>query len=114
MSSSAGKAVASGGSSSSQEFDFKLEEEPGHGSEQDLEQTFAELERARQELVTDGPGQTEDFKVSVLGGAWTKADRGMSYDAMQGAARRPPDLEALCVQFGLAKVSQGCSGQICR
>ena len=54
----------------------------------EVEAVFAELQRRRAELAASVPAEVSvsDFAVTVLGGAWTRAHRGVVADAMQGHA----------------------------
>lgn len=56
--------------------------------EDDLDQVMRELEQVRTAVAADAPERcTDDFRVTVLGGAWLLEHRGIPFDAVQGAAR---------------------------
>ena len=59
-------------------------------ADDEVEAVFAELDRRRAEVgAMPGAGDVEDFSVTVLGGAWTMAARGVAADAVQASARSP-------------------------
>jgi len=64
--------------------------EPEHhavGDEEELTRAMRELDQKRAELASQGQVDSDgDFKVGVLGGAWTLAAKGKVADAIQGVA----------------------------
>ena len=72
------------------------------GEEEELEAVFAELYRRREEWAVLAPLGGEDFVTGVLGGAWTKRERGRVYDAYQGRAAHRASQD-FCERYGLQK-----------
>ena len=57
-------------------------------TEADVEEAFRSVEVARAALSAAEPERsTDDFKTTVLGGAWTMAHKGVAFDAVHGRAR---------------------------
>ena len=55
----------------------------------DVEAVFDILQAKRKEWEVDTPHRGNDFKSSLLGGAWLKATHGRAFDALKGEARIP-------------------------
>ena len=89
---------------SSSEGEAGDEEQPVVSIDQALDNTFAELEKAR-ERWTPADQHSEHFKVSLLGGRWTRASLGVAYDAFK-AGPRGKEVEAWCVRHSLPRSSR--------
>ena len=59
----------------------------GEPQEADTGSVWQELYDARKGLREDAHVEPTSFRCSILGGAWTKANRGLSYDAYRGRAQ---------------------------
>ena len=71
-------------------------------SDDELDVVFRELLLARERVAAD-PGQQLDFKITLLGGKWTKENRDVSFDAVKGAPRQNSSAEDFSVAYGLGK-----------
>ena len=71
-------------------------------TDRDVEQVFAELYRKREEWLQEAEFVPPDFKVSLSGGAWTLANRGVAYDVFMGSASTL-GAKAWCTKYSLNK-----------
>ena len=71
----------------------------------EVEEAFARLDAVRKERAhgDDDDVDTPDWKVTVLGGAWTAAHRGVAFDAIRASVRAGSDAEAFAVAYQLGK-----------
>ena len=65
-----------------------------------FEQVFQELYKKREERLLEAPKPTEDFRCTILGGAWTKRHEGVAFDALAAKACTK-DSQMWCRQYGL-------------
>jgi hypothetical protein len=71
-------------------------------SDDELDAVFRELLLARERVAAD-PGQQLDFKITLLGGKWTKENRDVAFDATRGAPRANSSAEDFAVAYGFKK-----------
>ena len=69
----------------------------------DIEAIFTALEERRAAWDLHAEGEHADFKVSLLGGAWTQAHKGQAYDAFRGVVREGSKAEQWCLQYHLQR-----------
>ena len=75
-------------------------EAPSQGDQSLLDEAWADLYRARQELHQDDEAEPTDFRYTMLGGAWTMKNLGLAYDACSGRAATD-EAQRWCRQFGM-------------
>ena len=63
------------------------------------------MNEVRERWLADAPGAF-DWRVVVIGGAWTLEHRGVAADAMKAVVREGGDAEAFAVQNNLGKGSK--------
>jgi len=71
-------------------------------SDEQVEAVFSDLDRVRAGLV-EGADEESDWRVTVLGGAWTAMHRGQAFDAFRAAPRTNSSAEAWAVSYGMGR-----------
>ena len=69
-------------------------------SKEQEDEVEVELAEMRAWLCSVLPAESQDFSVRVLGGRWTRRNRNLTWDAIQGYARTA-DAKLFCASFGM-------------
>jgi hypothetical protein len=92
------------GSSSTMEGSADEPNEPEPLDEDEVMRVFTELEAKRLAWNKDHESACDDFKTHVLGGAWTKRHKGVSFDAIRASPSNEL-AKSWCQRYGLATTS---------